>query len=99
MTKRSKNLGLVMPTAAEDAAIAAGIAQDHDTVEITAFDMARMQPLRRPGRPKAESPKVPVTMRVDADVLEAIKASGAGWQTRVNELLRDAVRQGKLAPP
>ena len=57
-----------MPTAAEDAAIAAGIAQDHDRVEITAFDMARMQPLRRPGRPKAESPKVPVTMRVDADV-------------------------------
>ena len=97
MTKRSKNLGLVMPTAAEDAAIAAGIAQDQDTVEITAFDMARMQPLRRPGRPKAESPKVPVTMRVDADVLEAIKASGAGWQTRVNELLRDAVRRGKLA--
>ena len=97
MTKRSKNLGLVMPTAAEDAAIAAGIAQDHDTVEITAFDMARMQPLRRPGRPKAESPKVPVTMRVDADVLEAIKASGAGWQTRVIVLLRDAVRRGKLA--
>ena len=97
MTKRSKNLGLVMPTAAEDAAIAAGIAQDHDTVEITAFDMARMQPLCRPGRPKAEIPKVPVTMRVDADVLEAIKASGAGWQTRVNELLRDAVRRGKLA--
>ena len=97
MTKRPKNLGLVIPTAAEDAAIAAGIAQDHDTVEITAFDMARMQPLRRPGRPKAESPKVPVTMRVDADVLEAIKASGAGWQTRVNELLRDAVRRGKLA--
>ena len=59
--------------------------------------MARMQPLRHPGRPKAESPKVPVTMRVDADVLEAIKASGAGWQTRVNELLRDAVRRGKLA--
>ena len=97
MTKRSKNLGLVMPTAAEDAAIAAGIAQDHDTVEITAFDMARMQPLRRPGRPKVEQPKVPVTMRVDADVLDAIKASGTGWQTRVNEVLREAVRRGKLA--
>ncbi|KAF1048901.1 MAG: hypothetical protein GAK38_01016 [Xylophilus sp.] len=36
-------------------------------------------------------------MRVDADVLAAIKASGAGWQTRVNDLLRDAVRSGKLA--
>ena len=97
MTKRSKKLGLVMPTAAEDAAIAAGIAADPDTMEINAEMAARMQPLRRPGRPKAESPKVPVTMRVDADVLEAIKASGTGWQTRVNDLLRDAVRRGKLA--
>lgn len=99
MTKRSEKRSLMLPTAAEDAAIAAGIAQDHDTMEITAFDMARMQPLRRPGRPKAEHPKVPVTMRMDADVLEVIKASGSGWQTRVNEVLRDAVRQGKLAPP
>ena len=99
MTKRSEKLGLMVPTAAEDAAIAAGIAQDRDTIEITAADMARMQPLRRPGRPKAEHPKVPVTMRVDADVLDAIKASGSGWQTRVNEVLRDAVRRGKLARP
>lgn len=97
MTKRSKKLGLVMPTAAEDAAIAAGIAADPDTMEINAEMAARMQPLRRPGRPKVEQPKVPVTMRVDADVLEAIKASGTGWQTRVNAVLREAVQRGKLA--
>ncbi|MFE8646830.1 BrnA antitoxin family protein [Sphingomonas sp. NCPPB 2930] len=96
MTTRSKNRQLVIPTAAEDAAIAVGIAQDDDTFEITAADMARMQPLRRLGRPPALQPKVPMTMRVDADVLEAIKASGTGWQTRVNRLLRDAVRTGKL---
>lgn len=52
---------------------------------------------RRRGRPAIEQPKVPVTMRVDADVLAAIKATGTGWQTRVNELLREAVRRGKLA--
>ena len=97
MTKRSKNLGLLMPTAAEDAAIAAGIAQDPDTLEITAAVAAAMQPLRRLGRPALEQPKVPMTMRVDADVLAAIKASGAGWQTRVNQVLRDAVRTGQLA--
>lgn len=96
MTKRSKNLGLVMPTAAEDAAIAAGIAQDADTMELTAEMAAQLQPLRRPGRPKVEQPKVPMTMRVDADVLDAIKASGTGWQTRVNAVLREAVRRGKL---
>ena len=33
MTKRSKNLGLLLPTADEDAAIAAGLAQDADTME------------------------------------------------------------------
>ena len=97
MTKRTKNMGLILPTAAEDAAINVGIAQDPDTMEITAADFARMQPLRRPGRPKVEQPKVPVTMRVDADVLAAIKASGAGWQTRVNAVLREAVQRGKLA--
>lgn len=80
MKKRSKNPGLVMPPAAEDAAIAEGIAQDADTMEITAADTARMQPLRRPGRPKVEQPKVPMTMGVDADVLDAIKASGTGLQ-------------------
>ena len=99
MNKQIKrnSLGLIIPTDDEDAAIHRGIAADPDTMEITAEMAAQMQPLRRPGRPKAEHPKVPVTMRMDADVLEAIKASGAGWQTRVNELLRDAVRRGKLA--
>lgn len=55
---------------------------------------------RKRGRPAGtvkENAKVPMTMRVDADVLDAIKASGTGWQTRVNQLLRDAVRRGKLA--
>ena len=35
-------------------------------------------------------------MRVDADVLDALKASGPGWQTRINDLLRDAVRRGRV---
>jgi uncharacterized protein (DUF4415 family) len=33
-------------------------------------------------------------MRVDADVLEAFKATGRGWQTRVNSALREAVAHG-----
>lgn len=31
---------------------------------------------------------IPVTIRFDADVLAALKASGKGWQTRVNALVR-----------
>jgi len=33
--------------------------------------------------------KVPTTIRFDADLLDALKASGKGWQTRVNDAVRD----------
>jgi uncharacterized protein (DUF4415 family) len=33
-------------------------------------------------------------MRVDPDVLEAFKATGQGWQTRINAALREVVAQG-----
>jgi uncharacterized protein (DUF4415 family) len=32
--------------------------------------------------------------RVDAEVPEAFKATGPGWQTRINALLREAVKRG-----
>lgn len=43
----------------------------------------------RRGRPSVESPKQAVTIRYDADVVAAFKASGKGWQTRMNEALKD----------
>ncbi|AWN43920.1 BrnA antitoxin family protein [Methylobacterium durans] len=46
----------------------------------------------RIGRPKAERRKVPVTIRLDPDVVAAFKATGPGWQTRMNDALRAAVR-------
>ena len=39
--------------------------------------------------PQKSPTKVPTTIRFDADVLAALKASGKGWQTRVNEAVRD----------
>lgn len=86
--------GTIIPTPDEDAAINAGIAADPDTVELTDADIAQMRPLR--GRPRLARPKAALTMRVDADVLDAIKATGPGWQTRINDLLRDAVRRGRV---
>ena len=94
MTKRSMKFGFIIPTPEEDAAINAGIAADPDTLELTDADMALLRPLR--GRPPLARPKAALTMRVDADVLDAFKASGPGWQTRINALLRDAVRRGRV---
>ena len=35
--------------------------------------------------------KVPIKLRLDPDVVAALRASGRGWQTRVNDLLRERV--------
>ena len=43
---------------------------------------------RRRGVQKAPT-KVPTTIRFDADVLAELKASGRGWQTRVNDAMRE----------
>jgi uncharacterized protein (DUF4415 family) len=47
------------------------------------------KPVRR-GRPPVDAPKVPVTIRLDADLVARLRASGQGWQSRVNEALRKA---------
>jgi len=44
------------------------------------------------GRPKSATPKEPVKLRLDADVLAALRASGEGWQTRINDALRASLK-------
>ena len=44
--------------------------------------------LVRRGRPPSGAPKRQVTLRLDASVLEALRASGPGWQTRANAALK-----------
>ena len=46
------------------------------------------------GRPAVAVKRPTLNMRVDAEVLAAFKATGAGWQTRINAVLRDAVVRG-----
>lgn len=41
------------------------------------------------GRPKGSN-KEQVTLRIDRDVLDRFRASGPGWQSRINEALRRA---------
>ena len=46
---------------------------------------------KRMGRPVVEVKRPTLTMRIDAEILQALRASGKGWQTRVNEILRREV--------
>jgi uncharacterized protein (DUF4415 family) len=47
--------------------------------------------LTRPGRPALANPKKQVTLRLDPDVLEKFRATGRGWQSRINAELRKAL--------
>lgn len=44
--------------------------------------------LAKRGRPKAEQTKQPVTIRLDPDIVDHYKATGKGWQSRMNDDLR-----------
>ena len=43
------------------------------------------------GRPKQDTTKKHVSIRLDADLYDELKSSGRGWQTRANNILREAI--------
>lgn len=47
--------------------------------------------LTKRGRPPLENPKRQVTLRLDGDLLDRLRATGPGWQSRINDILRRAV--------
>lgn len=74
-----------------------------DNPEWTAEDLARAKPFaevfpelaaripQKRGPQKSPTKKL-ISLRIDHDVLEAFKATGAGWQARMNEALRKAAK-------
>jgi uncharacterized protein (DUF4415 family) len=74
---------------------------DDDAPELTDEEIKELRPAREwfaeqgipmpgpRGRPRSEAPKIPVTMRMDADVVDAYKATGRGWQTRMQKVLAE----------
>ena len=77
-----------MNTDEEDAAINAGIAADPDTFEIT-DEMFEQK--RAIGRPKAEETKERITIRLSPEVIAYFRATGKGWQTRMDDALKEYV--------
>jgi uncharacterized protein (DUF4415 family) len=66
-----------------------------DNPPLDAAFMAGLKPSRR-GRPKLDAPKVEVKIRLDANIVESLRGSGPGWQTRVNALLGKLVAKGQI---
>ena len=75
---------------------------DRENPEWTAADFARARPAaevvpeivaayRRYRGPQKRPTKKLVSLRLDPDVIERFRASGRGWQARINATLRKAV--------
>ena len=104
--------GTIIPNDDETAAINAGIDADADARELDSDwhkgakpasealapeTYAALVAMKRPrGRPKADQTKVFTAIRLDADLLETFKATGKGWQTRVNAALRQFITEHPL---
>ena len=79
------------------------IASDPDAPEATDEQLAQSKPFSEAfpaladamrknvgGRPRLDNPKVAVSLRLDQEIVARFKASGPGWQTRMNDALREA---------
>lgn len=71
---------IIRNTPEEEEAIAGGIAADPDTYVPCDEPNARMAGHEL------------VSVRYDVEILEAFRATGDGWQTRMNDALRDWLR-------
>ncbi len=81
------------------------IGNDGEVRELTKADMKKFRPaaevlpaevhamlgIRRRGA-QVMPVKEPVSIRLDADVLKYYRATGSGWQSRVNQILRAAAK-------
>lgn len=47
--------------------------------------------LTKRGRPKLDTPKRQVTLRLDQAVVDKLREGGPGWQSRINDILKKAV--------
>ena len=86
--------------AAALAAAPDSVADDHDFPATPNWDNAivshsyeelkeKLAVRRAGGRPKSAAPKESMTLRYSPDVLAAFRATGKGWQTRINAALAD----------
>jgi len=85
---------IVMPTDEEDRIITAAAMSDPDAMPLTD---AEWKQVRRIGRPPAEVTKERITIRLSREVVETFRASGDGWQTRVDSALKDWLKTHHLA--
>ncbi len=98
MSKTTKRPAVAMPAAEEDKTITAAARSDPDAQPLTPMQLKEMVPLRTlRGRPKSGNKKLLVSVRYSPEVVAYFKSTGEGWQSRMNEALREYVEQHRAA--
>ena len=98
MSKVSKRPAVAMPTMEEDKAITTAARSDPDAQPLTPKQLKEMVPLRTlRGRPKSDNKKLLVSVRYSPEVVAYFKSTGEGWQSRMDEALREYVEQHRVA--
>lgn len=94
MSKISERPTVLMPTVEEDKAITAAARSDPDAQPLTPQQLKSMRPIQAVrGRPKSERKKLLVSVRYSQEVVEFFKSTGEGWQSRMDGVLRQYVKQ------
>ena len=97
MSKISKHT-VVMPTVEEDKVIIAAARNDADALPLTPKQLKNMVPLRTlRGRPKSDNRKLLISVRYSPEVVAYFKSTGEGWQSRMDEALREYVKRRRAA--
>jgi uncharacterized protein (DUF4415 family) len=92
MSKPLKKISLKIPTLEEDQLITAAAESDPDALPLTDDQMNAMVTMSVVrGRPKLANKKQLVSIRYSPEVIDYFKASGAGWQARMDSVLKDYV--------
>ena len=87
---------LIAMTGEEDKAMTEAALADPDARPLGEKQFDRMRPTsaadlnrRLRGRPRLQTSKRLVSLRLDPDVVARFRATGPGWQSRINEVLRE----------
>ena len=64
--------------------------EGEDSPDVTGLIRAAIAK-RRAGRPAGSAAKEQVSIRYDKDILAAFRATGPGWQRRMNDALREGL--------